>query len=172
MQRGPRYFDPPEEQGDTCHTCGQQGHLAADCTEQPRQKPCYVCGEFGHDGYDCSEVWLTHSIQTTCTQFFSMLKIWQDISFCCYRGLKSAVMSCVPWIFCWCRKQSVMNVERVATLLGTVQTNNTSLAGARDVVFFVVDWVMMHLLALGTTILMTSRWFYSLLISFSFVYSL
>lgn len=55
LLRGPRYFDPPEEQGDTCYSCGQQGHRAADCTEKPRQKPCYVCGNFGHDGYDCSE---------------------------------------------------------------------------------------------------------------------
>lgn len=60
MQRGPRYFDPPEEQGETCHNCGQVGHKVAACTEQPRQKPCYVCGNFGHDGYDCSEVWLTY----------------------------------------------------------------------------------------------------------------
>jgi hypothetical protein len=53
------------------------------------------------------------------------------------------------------RKQSVLNVERVATLLGFVQTNNTSLAEARDVVCFVVDSAMIHLLALVTTILMT-----------------
>lgn len=58
---------------------------------------------------------------------------------------------------CWCRKQSVLNVERVATLLGVVRTNNTSLAGARDFVFFVVDWAMTHLLALVTTILRTLR---------------
>lgn len=76
---------------------------------------------------------------------------WQDI---CY-GDNGVVISCYLVSFCWCRKQSVSNVERVATLLGSVQTNNTSLAEARDAVFFVVDSAMMHLLALVTTILMT-----------------
>ncbi|KAG0604435.1 hypothetical protein M758_10G172000 [Ceratodon purpureus] len=55
LLRGPRYFDPPDEQGEMCYSCGQIGHRAVDCTEQPRQKPCYVCGNFGHDGYDCPE---------------------------------------------------------------------------------------------------------------------
>ncbi|KAL3700755.1 hypothetical protein R1sor_018777 [Riccia sorocarpa] len=55
LLRGPRYFDPPEEQDQTCFSCGQVGHLAVNCTEAPRQKPCYVCGAFGHDGRDCPQ---------------------------------------------------------------------------------------------------------------------
>ncbi|KAL2650993.1 hypothetical protein R1flu_019121 [Riccia fluitans] len=55
LLRGPRYFDPPEEQEQTCFTCGKVGHQAVDCNEAPRLKPCYVCGAFGHDGRDCPQ---------------------------------------------------------------------------------------------------------------------
>ncbi|BBM98428.1 cellular nucleic acid-binding protein [Marchantia polymorpha subsp. ruderalis] len=55
LLRGPRYFDPPEEQDQSCYNCGKVGHLAVDCAEGRRLKPCYVCGTFGHDGRDCPQ---------------------------------------------------------------------------------------------------------------------
>ncbi|CAM6102450.1 unnamed protein product [Calypogeia fissa] len=55
LLRGPRYFDPPEAQGQSCFNCGNVGHLAAACPDGPRLKPCYVCGGFGHEGRECPQ---------------------------------------------------------------------------------------------------------------------
>lgn len=52
LLRGPRYFDPPEEQAQ-CYNCGEPGHRLADCTVERHKKPCYVCGNAGHEGKDC-----------------------------------------------------------------------------------------------------------------------
>ncbi|XP_057843439.2 uncharacterized protein LOC131052831 isoform X2 [Cryptomeria japonica] len=53
LLRGPRYFDPPEEQEQLCYHCGEPGHIAVDCTVERRKKPCYVCGNVGHGARGC-----------------------------------------------------------------------------------------------------------------------
>lgn len=52
LLRGPRYFDPPEEQ-ELCYNCGEPGHRLVDCTVERHKKPCYVCGNAGHEARDC-----------------------------------------------------------------------------------------------------------------------
>ncbi|KAH9322831.1 hypothetical protein KI387_017470 [Taxus chinensis] len=53
LLRGPRYFDPPGEQGQLCYHCGESGHIAVNCTVERRKKPCYVCGIVGHGARAC-----------------------------------------------------------------------------------------------------------------------
>ncbi|XP_073109619.1 uncharacterized protein [Elaeis guineensis] len=55
LLRGPRYFDPGDSNWETCFNCGQEGHVAANCTMEKRRKPCFVCGMFGHNGKQCTQ---------------------------------------------------------------------------------------------------------------------
>lgn len=59
FQRGPRYFDPPDNHCATCYNCGKEVHITANCTEEKRKKPCFVCGEFGLDAKYCTMVCFT-----------------------------------------------------------------------------------------------------------------
>ncbi|CAL9072787.1 unnamed protein product [Musa textilis] len=53
LLRGPRYFDPGGNNWETCFNCGEEGHIAANCTMEKRQKPCFYCGLFGHNSKQC-----------------------------------------------------------------------------------------------------------------------
>ncbi|KAL6841660.1 hypothetical protein ACP4OV_028599 [Aristida adscensionis] len=61
LLRIPRYFDPGEVLLETCFNCGEEGHLAANCTMEKRKKPCFVCGLFGHNAKQCKQVGLPSS---------------------------------------------------------------------------------------------------------------
>ncbi|THU50904.1 hypothetical protein C4D60_Mb06t25270 [Musa balbisiana] len=53
LLRGPRYFYHWENNVGACFNCGEEGHTAANCTMEKRQRPCFVCGLFGHNGKHC-----------------------------------------------------------------------------------------------------------------------
>ncbi|CAI9105882.1 OLC1v1004904C1 [Oldenlandia corymbosa var. corymbosa] len=55
LLRGPRYFDPPDSSWGTCYNCGEEGHMAVNCTSAKRQKPCFVCGSLEHLGKQCTK---------------------------------------------------------------------------------------------------------------------
>ncbi|XP_071710166.1 uncharacterized protein [Rutidosis leptorrhynchoides] len=55
LQRGPRYFDPPDNSWGNCYNCSEGGHTAANCTSAKRKKPCFVCGSFEHNVKECSK---------------------------------------------------------------------------------------------------------------------
>lgn len=55
-KRGVRYFDPGGNNWETCFNCGEEGHIAANCTMEKRQKPCFYCGLFGHNSKQCLQV--------------------------------------------------------------------------------------------------------------------
>lgn len=55
-QRGPRYFDPPNNSWGACYNCGEEGHTAVNCTSAKRKKPCFVCGSFEHNAKQCTKV--------------------------------------------------------------------------------------------------------------------
>lgn len=61
-QRGPRYFDPPDNSWGACFNCGEEGHAAVNCTAAKRRKPCYVCGGLGHNAKQCTKVCLTANL--------------------------------------------------------------------------------------------------------------
>ncbi|XVF56572.1 hypothetical protein PTKIN_Ptkin06aG0131900 [Pterospermum kingtungense] len=54
--RGPRYFDPPDIGWVACYNCGEEGHMAVNCTSSSkRKKPCFVCGSLDHGARQCSK---------------------------------------------------------------------------------------------------------------------
>ncbi|KAJ3697473.1 hypothetical protein LUZ61_001178 [Rhynchospora tenuis] len=55
LLRGARYFDPGETSVGMCFNCGEEGHMAANCTAERKKKPCFRCGQFGHVGKDCTQ---------------------------------------------------------------------------------------------------------------------
>ncbi|GFP97186.1 structural maintenance of chromosomes protein 3 [Phtheirospermum japonicum] len=55
LLRGPRYFDPPDNNWGACYNCGEEGHAAVNCTSAKRKKPCFVCGDFEHNAKQCSK---------------------------------------------------------------------------------------------------------------------
>ncbi|GAA0141751.1 hypothetical protein LIER_02821 [Lithospermum erythrorhizon] len=55
LLRGPRYFDPPDSNWGTCYNCGEEGHVAVNCTAAKRVKPCFVCGSLDHNVKNCAK---------------------------------------------------------------------------------------------------------------------
>ncbi|KAL3620228.1 hypothetical protein CASFOL_035140 [Castilleja foliolosa] len=55
LLRGPRYFDPPDNNCGACYNCGEEGHTAFNCTSAKRKKPCFICGDFDHNAKQCSK---------------------------------------------------------------------------------------------------------------------
>ncbi|XWS42868.1 hypothetical protein CRYUN_Cryun16bG0051600 [Craigia yunnanensis] len=56
LLRGSRYFDPPNSSWETCYNCGEEGHMAVNCTSaSKRKKPCFVCGSLDHGARQCSK---------------------------------------------------------------------------------------------------------------------
>ncbi|XP_022718589.1 protein AIR1-like isoform X2 [Durio zibethinus] len=56
LLRGRRYFDPPDSGWETCYNCGEEGHMAVNCTStSKRKKPCFVCGSLDHGARQCSK---------------------------------------------------------------------------------------------------------------------
>ncbi|KAI9195946.1 hypothetical protein LWI28_019636 [Acer negundo] len=56
LLRGPRYFDSPDSNWQTCYNCGEEGHMAVNCpSASRRKKPCFVCGNFDHGARQCSK---------------------------------------------------------------------------------------------------------------------
>lgn len=56
LQRGPRYFDPPDSGWGACYNCGEEGHITVNCTLARRKKPCFVCGSLEHHAKQCTKV--------------------------------------------------------------------------------------------------------------------
>ncbi|KAK3040196.1 hypothetical protein RJ639_028446 [Escallonia herrerae] len=57
LLRGPRYFDPPDSSWGVCFNCGEEGHMAVNCTSARRKKPCFVCGSLEHNVRQCTKVY-------------------------------------------------------------------------------------------------------------------
>lgn len=55
LLRGPRYFDPPDNNWGNCYNCGEGGHITANCTSARRKKPCFVCGSLEHNAKQCNK---------------------------------------------------------------------------------------------------------------------
>ncbi|KAI3723552.1 hypothetical protein L2E82_35206 [Cichorium intybus] len=55
LLRGPRYFDPPDNNWGNCYNCGEGGHITANCTSARRKKPCFVCGSLEHNVKQCNK---------------------------------------------------------------------------------------------------------------------
>ncbi|KAG7559547.1 Zinc finger CCHC-type [Arabidopsis thaliana x Arabidopsis arenosa] len=56
LLRGARYFDPLDAGWVTCYSCGEQGHITANCpTPTKRRKPCFICGSLDHGAKQCSK---------------------------------------------------------------------------------------------------------------------
>ncbi|KAD7477671.1 hypothetical protein R6Q59_007416 [Mikania micrantha] len=55
LLRGPRYFDPPDNNWGNCYNCGEGGHTTANCTSAKRRKPCFVCGSLEHNVKECNK---------------------------------------------------------------------------------------------------------------------
>ncbi|XP_031251665.1 zinc finger CCHC domain-containing protein 7-like [Pistacia vera] len=55
LLRGPRYFDPPDSGWQTCYNCGEEGHMAVNCSSAKRKKPCFICGSLDHGVKQCSK---------------------------------------------------------------------------------------------------------------------
>ncbi|KAL3647222.1 hypothetical protein CASFOL_008190 [Castilleja foliolosa] len=55
LLRGPRYFDPPDNNCGACYNCGEEGHTAFNCTSAKRKKPCFICGDFDHNAKQCNK---------------------------------------------------------------------------------------------------------------------
>ncbi|KAI3503950.1 hypothetical protein L1887_32468 [Cichorium endivia] len=55
LLRGPRYFDPQDNNYGNCYNCGQNGHTVASCTTAKRKKPCFVCGNLDHNAKKCKQ---------------------------------------------------------------------------------------------------------------------
>nr|XP_043628575.1 uncharacterized protein LOC122600010 [Erigeron canadensis] len=55
LLRGPRYFDPQDNNWGNCSNCGEAGHTVAKCTAAKRKKPCFVCGSLDHNAKKCRQ---------------------------------------------------------------------------------------------------------------------
>ncbi|KAL4567681.1 hypothetical protein LXL04_023273 [Taraxacum kok-saghyz] len=55
LLRGPRYFDPQDNNWGNCYNCGETGHTVASCTTPKRKKPCFVCGNLEHNAKQCKQ---------------------------------------------------------------------------------------------------------------------
>ncbi|CAN0923361.1 Ubiquitin C-terminal hydrolase 12 [Linum grandiflorum] len=55
LLRGPRYFDPPDSGWPSCFKCGEDGHMAVNCTTSRKKKPCFVCGSLDHGPKQCGK---------------------------------------------------------------------------------------------------------------------
>ncbi|XP_057955174.1 uncharacterized protein LOC131149102 [Malania oleifera] len=55
LLRGPRYFDPPDSGWGACYNCGEEGHVAVNCTAAKRKKPCFICGSLEHNVKTCKK---------------------------------------------------------------------------------------------------------------------
>ena len=64
-QPGCRYFDDDLGEigsGPRCYRCGQRGHLAAACSNEPKQVPCALCAQFGHNKANCPSCECIHAV--------------------------------------------------------------------------------------------------------------
>ncbi|KAL8255864.1 hypothetical protein R6Q59_021803 [Mikania micrantha] len=55
IQRGPRYFDPPDSDYGNCYNCGEDGHTITNCAAANCNKPCFLCGSFEHKAKRCKQ---------------------------------------------------------------------------------------------------------------------
>ncbi|KAL7611245.1 hypothetical protein Lser_V15G13655 [Lactuca serriola] len=55
LLRGPRYFDPPDNNLRNCYNCGETGHTLVNCSAAKHKKPCFVCGSLEHNAKQCKQ---------------------------------------------------------------------------------------------------------------------
>ncbi|CAL1403725.1 unnamed protein product [Linum trigynum] len=56
LLRGPRYFDPPDTVSwPSCYNCGEEGHMAVNCSAPRKRKPCTMCGSLDHVAKQCNK---------------------------------------------------------------------------------------------------------------------